>query len=135
MHPGDRRGVAHLQVLEGVAVEVDREQQGGVVGAALGHDEGFGEDLQRADDAQDQVEEGDVGDQRHGDGEETAPAAGAVDLGRFVEILGDPLQAGEEDQHAAARRPEAGDDQRRHRPALVDQPARTADADPVEQQR
>src|SRR5689334_18631234 len=46
LDPGEGAGVAHAAVFEGVAVDVHRVDDGGVVGAAFGHDEGDGEDLE-----------------------------------------------------------------------------------------
>src|SRR5688572_26239874 len=39
-------GVPHLEVLEGVPVEVEDVEEGRVVRTALGHDQGLGEDLE-----------------------------------------------------------------------------------------
>ena len=45
-HPRNGRGIAHLEVLEPVAVQVQHQEQRGVLGAAPGHDEGRREYLE-----------------------------------------------------------------------------------------
>jgi hypothetical protein len=96
----------------------------------LGHDVDDAEDLERRDELRHADEEQVRREQRHRDPANRARRAGAVDLGRFVEILGDSLHAGKEGQHGIPRPlPHADDDDRGHRPRRTRKPRRAVDAD------
>src|SRR5688572_13597756 len=60
-YPGHRRGVAHIELLEGALVEIDRVEERRVNGttAAVRDHEGLGEALERADGQKDGIEEED----------------------------------------------------------------------------
>ncbi len=75
---------------------------------------------------------------RHGDGEEAADRAGAVDLGRLVQLVRHGLQAGQQHDHhpGGERLPRLRDDDRDHggrgmrepRLRLVDEPDASSSA-------
>lgn len=131
--PGHGGGVRHLEVLEGVLVEVQGVEARSVQRPAPGHDEGLRENLEAVDQADDEIEE-DHGRQ-HGQGHvaHPRPGAGPVDHGRFVELDGDILQPGQEDDQRAADGPHPHDDERRFGQFRHRQPAGTVNAEEIQQ--
>ena len=110
-------------------IEREEQQQIERIAAPVGDDEGAVEGLEGLDRLQHQVEEDDRREQRQGDGEEAAHAAGGVDLGRLVELLRDGAQPGEEDQHGRAELPHGEDDQRIERVVGIGEPIGALDAE------
>ena len=112
---GHRRGVALVQRLEGVDVDVDRDRAGGAGRPAFGHDE-------------DQIGEGGDPDraQHHGDGDgrreerqrhlgEALPGRGAVDRGGLMQFRRDRLQRRQQrDGEERNAEPDIGDDRPPH---------------------
>lgn len=130
-HPGDSRGVAHAVEGEPGFVHVEGEHGGGLTGTALGHDVDQREDLEGADDAGYQEEEGGWPEQREDDVGELLPAVGAVDLRGFVEFLGNALQTCQVDDHVVSQPcPQADDHHGGHSPLHTASPlGRVLDAD------
>ena len=95
-------GVVELGQREGGLVDVGDQKLGGVAGAAAGHDVDEIEAGKGRNDADDEAKEDRGAQERQGDPPELAPAAGAVDRGRLVEIGRDALQPGEQDDHEEA---------------------------------
>ena len=100
-------GHAHLVGLEGVVVNQNGDQSGGVARAAVGDDERAVELLECLADLRDQVVEDDGGDHRDGDGEELLPLTGTVDGGRLIQVCGHALQSGQEQDHGGTELPDA----------------------------
>src|SRR5215813_835296 len=97
-HPRHRRGGAEVEeVLEGRLVEVLDDGSRRVARTAVGQDEHLAEDLERADDVGDEHEQEHRPEQRHRDRPEAAPATGAVDRGRLVELARNVLESGQID--------------------------------------
>ena len=81
-----------------------------------------------------------IGDRRHeqrqGDAAEALPGGRPVDLRRVVEVLGYPLQAGEQEQrHERCRLPDVGEDHHRQRIAFLPEPDDVAAGQPQRAQR
>ena len=91
------------------------------------------EHLERGDQTEQQVEEDHRGQQRHGDRPEPVARAGAVHLGRLIQLPRDLLQPGEEDHHRGAELPDREEDHRREHQVGVADPA--AQVDPEEAER
>jgi hypothetical protein len=92
-----------LEFLEGFDVDVVGECDGGVGGAAFGHDAGgFESGLQAADGAHHEDEESGGGKLGPGDVPESLPRRCAVDVGGFVELGRDVRQCGEVEEHVGA---------------------------------
>ena len=126
-----RRSVAHVEVVEGLFIEVVEVEIGGLQRAALGDDKGLGEDLEGIDQLDDQQKEEGRRQQGQGDAPEALPAVGAVELGGLVQMGRDVLQAGQVDHRAAAHAPDAHQRHRGQRPVRIPEPARSLDADHV----
>ena len=97
--PGDRAGVAHLEVGEALLVQLHAQHIGGLHRAAVGDDKGGGEVLQRLNGLHDEVEEDDRGDLRHRDAEEHLRLGGTVDLSGLIQVGGDIFQCRKEHDH------------------------------------
>ena len=76
----------------------------------------LGEVLEALDHADDDGEQDDRTDRRHGDVPEPPQRARAVELGRLLQMLRDVEDGGEEDDQQAPDPPEAEQDERRLRP-------------------
>ena len=65
---------------------------------------------------------------------ETSQRAGAVDVRCLVQLLGNALEAGDEDEHVVTEvLPDRHEDDRRHRPVGIAKPIDRSDADVAEQ--
>ena len=125
--------VAAEAVLERVAVDEQQDRHGRVGRTAAGEQVRLEEHLGGPDDLQDEGDEQDAAQLRHRDVPDLAPDAGAVDLGRVVQLGRDGGQRGEVDDHGAAGgRPGGLEHERRHRPRRALQPGLGRDADPAE---
>src|SRR5439155_14455408 len=123
-------GVPHVEELERLVVDVHHHRVGGVTRPTLCEHERQVEHLERVDPGDDQHEEGGGGQQRHGDVAEALKAVGAVDGGGLVEVDGDALEAGQEDQHVVAKAfPDGHDDDRWHGPGGAGEPGDTLHPD------
>lgn len=75
-YPGEGGSVAHVEVFEGVVIEVESIDERGVCRTALGHDIRLREILEVANETDDDVEEDDRGDERQRDRKGAANGAG-----------------------------------------------------------
>ena len=135
-HPGERRAVRHLLEREEGLVEVQVVEQGlaARLAGAVEEDERHEEVLENRDHRQDQRVEDDRRHHRDRHVAELGPPAGAIDLGRVVQLGRDPAQAGEIDDDARPDAPDADDHEGRVDPPDVEQPAgRVLDADEPEE--
>ena len=106
---GDRRRVAEIEGAEALPVEEEAERLGRLAGAAaVGDQERLGEKLHRADDREHDAKHDDRLQQRQGDEEELPRLRDAVQRRRLVDVLGNRLQSGEDDDGVVSR-PAPGD--------------------------
>ncbi|EAU48525.1 hypothetical protein R2601_03093 [Salipiger bermudensis HTCC2601] len=131
-HPRDGRGIAHVEALEGLVVDVERQQVGGFERPALGDDVGAVELLEGLDHLHDQVEEDHRRDQRNGDEDEAAQLARPVDGGGLVERLVDALKRGEEDHHGRTELPAAQKGDGEERVGGIAEPVDRLDPEPCQ---
>ena len=96
---GDRRRIVEARLVERQLVDVGDEDFGGATGAAIGHDIDEVETRHRIEHADHEAEEQRWPQQRKGNAQETAERIGAVDRRGLIEIGGNVLQAGEDDDH------------------------------------
>ena len=117
--------VAQPEVAERVVVDVDDIEEPGIERAAAGAQQDIGrrEDLEPADDADNQVEEDDRCQHGNGDPEQLLPVVAPVHFGRFVELRGNALQSGQENDHLRAETPGTHDDHGGLDPFRTGQPA------------
>ena len=100
--------------------------------ATPGGDVRLREVLQALDHAEDDGEEDDRADRRQRHPAQPLQRAGAVDLGRLVEMPRHVEHGREEDHHRVPHAPEAEGDERRLRPLRRLEPERALDPDPAE---
>ena len=121
-----RGGGAEAEEVVGERLPDDQRHHQVGVGPRVGahHHDRDGVLVRRVDDAEQQLDGDQRPDQRQRDVDEAAPRAGAVDLRCLVELVGDRLQPGEEDQHRERQAaPDARDDDRPDR-VRAEQPHR-----------
>ena len=147
-HDRHRRRVAHVEEAKALLVEQQRvehrralgvaEAVGGVrrVAGAAADDAarhvGLREVLQRLDHADDHGEQEHRAHRRQRDPAQPLQRAGAVELGRLVEVARNVEQRGEEDDHRVADAPEPEQHERRLRPRRRLEPQRAGDAEPAQ---
>ena len=98
-----RRRVAGAPLLEGLALQRDRDHLGGRARPAVGQQVHQVEHLEVLDAAEQHRQHDEGQHHRQRDAPELAPRRGAVDLGRLVDVVGDAAQAGQADQHHVGR--------------------------------
>lgn len=133
--PGNRRGIPHLVIAEGVLIDEQGQHGGAVSGTALGNRLNDPELLDRHDQTCHKQQEGSRADERPDDVTDGLPGAGSVDFGGFQEFSGDFLQGGQVDDHVVAKHePDPDDVDGEHRCLRGCQPSRRmGDADRPQQ--
>ena len=125
-----RRGIADVEELEALLVDVEGEHQRAVLRAAAGHQVDVVEDLERADHGDDHDDQRGRAEQRPDDHAEDLPARRAFEPRRRLVVARDRLQRGDVEDHVQPDHlDDAGDDDRRHRPVRLAQPVGPVDAD------
>ncbi len=81
--PSQGRGIAHIEVLKAVAIYVKHREQSGILGAALSHEQGWDENLERVDDGCDHVKENQRSHQGNDNVDDLAERSSTVDAGGF----------------------------------------------------
>jgi len=124
-HPRNGGGIAHLEPLEGVQIDVIHNGRCEARRPALCHHKNLSEDLETTDHSRDQHEEIHEGEHRPRDMPELVPDAGAINICCLIQLLGNPLQCGQIKQHVVAgQSPDLHDDQGGLGPHRARQPLR-----------
>src|SRR4051812_41174169 len=88
--------VAEAKVLKGISVYLERQEEGGVMGAAFGHKQGGGEVILQADDSVAEEEQQESGcDDGQGEVTEPAPGTRAVHQSGVYQFGRDVSQSGQ----------------------------------------
>src|SRR5438445_1968853 len=129
-HDRLRAGEAELEVLERIEVDAVDERPGRVHGTASRQKVDLREGLQHRDGVDDQEEEQRRRHHRDRDAGEHPDAASPVEARRLVDLLGDSLKTGEQDDDVRTERdPDRRDGDGDDRDRGLDEPLRPADAD------
>src|SRR6202011_5621962 len=127
--PAKRSCVSHLQKTKRVIEKVISVEKCRIDRPASRHDEGLCENLQRADEAHDEIEENVGREERESDMPEAVPWSCAVQSSRFIIRRANRFETGQQDNNPAARAPKAHQNQRRLACLLVLQPIGTVNAE------